>query len=76
MLSYHLLDHFIYCLPRVPNILDWTLRGGDALTCFFAAVRQPEHYPFLGLFLKRKCANASTETIEVSGKPKMGSPRG
>jgi hypothetical protein len=30
MLSYHLLDHSIYCLPRVPNILDWTLRGGDA----------------------------------------------
>jgi hypothetical protein len=30
MLSYHLLDHSIYCLPRVPNILDWTLCGGDA----------------------------------------------
>jgi hypothetical protein len=32
MLSYQLLDHSIYCLPRVRNILDWTLRGGDALT--------------------------------------------
>jgi hypothetical protein len=32
MLSYHLWDHSIYCLPRVPNILDWTLGGGDALS--------------------------------------------
>jgi hypothetical protein len=32
MLSYHLLDHSIYSLPRVSNILDWTPRGGDALT--------------------------------------------
>jgi hypothetical protein len=32
MLSYHILDYSIYCLPRVPNILDWTLRGGDALS--------------------------------------------
>jgi hypothetical protein len=42
MLSYHLLDHSIYCLPRVPNILDWTLPVEILVSFPFCAVGNRE----------------------------------